>query len=393
MIRVFSLSRYKLSATVWMFAKHSLKEAVVVQPMTRTVLSGVALLAFSASTLVAQASGAIVLLGRVVDDQGTPVSFASVAVLPNGPRAIADRDGAFRLPLARPGDYQLVVRQIGFHPDSSIIHAAEDAASARETATVVLKRNPIRLPTVGISGSTPCAVGGTDSVDRANRLALVPVFAALGESIARYQNILRNYPVRDTSDVVIFDSTAGHSADRPAPRRMIGSMNGDDWFPYEPGRVLQRRLFRSPRVVPISSFFFNDSAFRARHCFQYGGAGNDRGHRTYRIDFEPTASVAEPDWGGSVQIDAESYVLRRIDAVLVTPGSTSKGAHRCEWSVEYDEVFPGLTLLGYTHRIDWETAGGDTARPAVFHIIEITPRGRDFIRGAPDHSEPSTPSG
>jgi hypothetical protein len=78
--------------------------------------------------------------GAVVDPAGDPVAGASVEVLGAQWWAETGPDGRFRIDPG-PGEWTLVVRRIGFRPDTVTVPAAREAVPIR----VVLERDPVQL--------------------------------------------------------------------------------------------------------------------------------------------------------------------------------------------------------------------------------------------------------
>src|SRR5687767_6163906 len=67
-----------------------------------------------------------VLRGRVTDNEGAPLSYASIQ-LNGGRRFIADDSGRFTMP-SPSGQFSLLVRRIGFTPEELTLDAAPDTA-------------------------------------------------------------------------------------------------------------------------------------------------------------------------------------------------------------------------------------------------------------------------
>jgi hypothetical protein len=85
------------------------------------------------------------LRGRVIDTEGSPLSYASVQ-LNGGRRFIADDSGRFTMP-SPSGQFSLIVRRIGFSPEEVKLEAAPDTA-----VRVRMRALAVSLPEQRITG-------------------------------------------------------------------------------------------------------------------------------------------------------------------------------------------------------------------------------------------------
>jgi hypothetical protein len=110
-----------------------------------------ALLLGSISVLRAQQ---VVLEGRVVDAETAAPLPGATALDVGGAGVVADSSGFFRLPLARLPAV-VVVRFLGYRPDTLRIEPAEAGADGRVRRTVRLRPEPAPLDEVTVTGENP----------------------------------------------------------------------------------------------------------------------------------------------------------------------------------------------------------------------------------------------
>jgi hypothetical protein len=87
------------------------------------------------------------LLGRVVDESGTPLSYANVQIN-FGRRYLSDDSGRFQMPL-QPGSMTLFVRRIGFEPTEVRLLERPDTA-----VRISMKAIPVQLKEVEVTGAS-----------------------------------------------------------------------------------------------------------------------------------------------------------------------------------------------------------------------------------------------
>jgi hypothetical protein len=102
--------------------------------------------------LYAQTDQTGVLKGSVVDQNGTPVASAEVAVsLEDGSypgRALTDDNGAYRIGFMKPGLYTVTVRTIGYRP---VVHTGvRITATQTTTLDVVSESSPVQLEAITV---------------------------------------------------------------------------------------------------------------------------------------------------------------------------------------------------------------------------------------------------
>lgn len=92
------------------------------------------------------------LTGIVTDSDGVAIPSAEVFVVAFGVVVYTDEKGAFRLPALPPGDHELRVRRIGFHPRTRTLSVQQGESWQ---LLVSLDPAPVTLTPVGVTASAP----------------------------------------------------------------------------------------------------------------------------------------------------------------------------------------------------------------------------------------------
>ena len=334
-------------------------------------------LALSVAIARAQGTGNRAISGRVVDDAGQAIAYASVSAQ-SGAQTTTRLDGTFYLLFVPTTTNEvLLVRQIGFHAESLTV-VIDAAAMAMREIVIKLSRNPIQLSTVAVSASRNCSDSDVGAAD--TRAQLLPVFDALQENVLRALSLLRAHPLRAEMAITFYDSSeTGRGPDKKHRGKRVAE---GVWRQYEPGGVIEQSV-RGTLIVPVSLGFFVDSIFRSRHCFRYGGSETVDGKQVLRIDFAPNALVTSADWSGSVLIDAKSYVVRAILSSLTYPPTVLGEQQFWNWSVWYDEIFPGLIDMASDRRVRWMEGRQHGSDHGKISIIETRTIKRTYVKDAP----------
>lgn len=120
---------------------------------------------FLSCCLVGQSAS---VTGRVLDEDGNPVPFASVGVPVLGKGELAGEDGVFRLESLPAGRVKLVVSALGFRPAETSLELADDAKQSVE----------ISLIATGATMDEVVVTGTMKAVSRANSPVPVEVYTA-----------------------------------------------------------------------------------------------------------------------------------------------------------------------------------------------------------------------
>lgn len=92
------------------------------------------------------------LTGIVTDSDGVAIPSAEVFVVAFGVVVYTDEKGAFRLPALPPGDHELRVRRIGFHPRTRTLSVQQGESWQ---LLVSLDPAPVTLTPVGVTAPAP----------------------------------------------------------------------------------------------------------------------------------------------------------------------------------------------------------------------------------------------
>lgn len=122
-------------------AKHKIPK-----DMRNSILSIVAAIAFASQAFAATQSP---LTGKVADEKGTSVAYATVVALQDNKQvagATTDENGSFRL-LLHNGTYELLIEFLGYEPDKRSISIGE----ATDIGTVTLRQSSVEIDGVAVT--------------------------------------------------------------------------------------------------------------------------------------------------------------------------------------------------------------------------------------------------
>ena len=125
--------------------------------MIRLSVLGLLLSVALTAVATAQTDQTGILKGQVVDQNGTPVDGAEVAVaLEDGSypgRSLTDRYGAYRIGFLKPGLYTVTVRRIGYRP--VVNPGVRIRADQTTTRDVVSESAPVQLEAITVQAAEP----------------------------------------------------------------------------------------------------------------------------------------------------------------------------------------------------------------------------------------------
>lgn len=289
------------------------------------------------------------VVGGVVRDSvtGAPLPYAIVQGV-DGVQRLSDGAGRFRLADMPRSGASVLVRRIGYAPRRV---AVADGAGDITELTVPLAALSLSLRSVEVRDNVPpelrrCRTPGVP--DREQFPRLVAILDQLRDNATQYTLAADAYPVDVLSDrrmlyrnasrssMYRHDSTGSRLAARPL---------------YTPGRVVRdvpRRRGEYELFLPALPDFA-DSLFLARHCWWEGGVDQWPTGDVVRIDFGLDDRIEQADVAGSVWLDADSYLIRSYELVLVRTPAVLKGTRDVRVVSCFRDVASGLRILDAVH--------------------------------------------
>lgn len=314
------------------------------QPLRRRAALLVAALLAAAAPGLAQ-NRPVVRGAVVAAENGERISYALVVLEPRFSQRFADDQGTFAFLNVQPGQYHLLVRQVGFHPFDTAITVGATMPSLR----IELRRIAVELHTITVAAPGRCRTSGTPDPVANGQLATI--FEQLTLNAQRQAVLLDKYPfeyvvIRQLTDIVRVPNTTGRVANRTRTDTLT-FLSRDRW-PYAPGRVAteaedyaltRTRLVRLPVLAD-----FADSLFQNWHCFSYGGVETINDRRLIRLDFKPSERLREADVSGSAWLDPDSYQVTRVFVRLTHIEKVADGVESWTASSTFRDILPNLSV-------------------------------------------------
>lgn len=293
----------------------------------------------SAQQLTAPASIQLRVLDARTDGR---LAYAVITISALGIDQFTDSRGVFTLPAPAAGDYDVLVRRLGFLPFRGRLTLGAD----QPTVDVRLQRVPQQLSGMTVSASLDCAnPGPPDSVRSPELFTLVSL---LRENADRYRRLVSQHPfvamqaralgeLRETATFLQFADVA--------PMRL------SDKSEYRAGSVVRRRGREYTMAIP-TILELTDDRFARSHCFAFGGASTattSAGDETwYRIQVRAADALDAPDVHGVFFLDSATAQLRRMTLELSRPdklpGSLAS-VRSVEVSTTFAEIASGLSVI------------------------------------------------
>ena len=308
--------------------------------MPRALVLSIAL----ALAWVAAASGQepvrATLRGVVVSESGERVAYAVVLLAPAFGRRFADESGSFAFTDVVPGDYRLVVRQVGFVPFDSTVSVSPATPGLR----IALRRVAVELTELVVAVSGSCRA--PSAPDSASNPALWRIFEQLRLNAERYRLLLDQYPFRYTITRQLADLRRDG---RETTRTDTMSLRSNSRWPYAPGRVVTddpiegRSGVRNVHLPVLADFA--DSAFQNSHCFHLAGLDSLDGRAVVRLDFRAAESLRQPDVDGSAYLDPVNYQVRHTSVTLTRLDRAAAGVTSWIATATFRELRPNLIVV------------------------------------------------
>jgi hypothetical protein len=332
----------------------------------------------------AQQIGATSVRGIVVSG-GERVPYALVALLPSHGQRFADDSGAFVVTAVAPGRYRLRVRQIGYQPVDTTV---TKVVGRPLEIVVTLERLAVELADITVTAPGRCTAPGPP--DSAVSGDLAAVFEQLRQNAERYALLADSYPYRyrlartftdyDQAGMVL--STSSDTVEYQSNARAR----------YQPGGVVgwgrgpRRTAVRVLNLPSLSDLA--DSSFQASHCFAYRGPEDRGGERLVRFTFQAAESERRPDIEGEVELEADTYRIRRAVIRLTHPGRALEGLQSATDTITYQELAPNIVLPGVVRGTLVAEPRFGVRRPVVRSAEEQRLIGVHFLRRLPGRPVP-----
>jgi len=308
--------------------------------MPRALAVSMALAVGWAPGAFAQAPARATLRGVVVSESGERVAYAVVQLAPAFGRRFADENGAFAFTDVVPGDYRLVVRQVGFVPFDSTVSVSPATPGLR----IALRRVAVQLTELVVSATGKCLAPGAP--DSASNPDLWKVFEQLRLNAERQQMLLDQYPFRYTITRRLADLRRdGDETTRTDTMRLRSNSR----WPYAPGRVVTddpiegRTGVRNVHLPVLADFA--DSAFQNNHCFHLAGLDSLEGRALVRLDFRAAEALRQPDVDGSAYLDPVSYQVRHTSVKLTRVNRAAAGVTSWVATATFRELRENLIVV------------------------------------------------
>lgn len=254
---------------------------------------------------------------------GRPIPFVLVTLDRPRTEFFSSESGRFVLPSLVPGEYHLRVRQLGYQPLEVVLAVGE---AAPQPLRLALSPMPLQLPTLI---ATACvSASELDSSARA-------VLDAASESARRLVILQREYPyVARYATLRELSSPSGRVLGR-----LPGAVELKSWEQetYRPGRAIAERGRNPPHIEYFTATAVLSDQFRDTHCFRFAGIDSAGADPLFRLEFEPLATLAGPDWAGELELDANG-VLRKSRARLAMPRRRDSWPREGTCVVQYEAV-------------------------------------------------------
>jgi hypothetical protein len=337
----------------------------------------VALLAAVAGPVFGQRApqgGTGVVRGVVTSEEGTPIPYAVVSLLPGFGQRFTDAAGAFAFTGVPAGSYRALARQVGFRPRDTTVAVQPGATRVLRFA---LEHLTVELEAIRVVASRGCTVPGAP--DSLVSPQLARIFDQLRLNAERYRLLVDSYPFRFRMVRRFVNySDAGSVVDSSQDTVTYRSNAG---VGYRPGQVVGWGRGRGNTLSPVLNLptlaDFADSAFQASHCFAYGGLVADSGGLVVRYNFEPAEFIRTPDIAGYVDLDPQTFQVREAVVRLTRPVRALEGLASASSTITYTELFPNIVVQSrvQSEHVPWLglNVRGRIARYVQDqHIINVT---------------------
>ena len=302
-----------------------------------------------AGALHGQPSVAGALAGRLVDENGHPLSYGIVALAEAGRERFTDDSGFFLFSDLPEGPNIVRVRRLGFAPARVTVPVR---AGHTDTVRIALRRVAIMLAAVDVREYPPCRDPGPP--DSAKDSTLAVAFEQLRMNSLQFQTLREKHPFATGMQLTIVRERRNGS--RQEVRGEIRETSLEH-RPYEPGRVVtparskMRRFAPYEFNVPELGDFAREEFVRA-HCFHQGPMV-EGDPSLIRIDVRAAEHLRYPDVEGSIFLDAATFQIRRTALRMsrVPSGPEFDTMRSQDVVTEFREMLPSIPVIDRVYSV------------------------------------------
>jgi Carboxypeptidase regulatory-like domain len=272
------------------------------------------------------------------------LAFAVVSIPQLSIERFTDVQGRFSIGALPPGDYEIIVRRIGFRPFRGSVKIEAERSTQLDVQLIQL---PAQLATRVVQAMTRCPRPGTP--DRERDPIVAQLVELLKENADRYRLLARDHPFRYLqlrAMGLLRDS--GFVVQQLDTLMIVSLARGT----YRPGNIVGR--VRAPNggvdfVMHLPTILdLADDLFARNHCFAYAGVMSHSGETWLRLDVRAADAIRGPDVHGSFYIDSASSELRRMDLSMSRADRLPvqlRNVEAVEVITSFVGIAPGLSII------------------------------------------------
>lgn len=274
------------------------------------------------------------------------IAYAVVSLPQLSIERFTDDQGRFSLIDLAAGQYELLVRRVGFSPYRGTVVVESGVTT---TVAVQLTPIPIQLASVTVEAMSRCVSPGVPS--QSSNREVAALVSLLRENAERYRLLVSQHPL-----VYAQVRTLGTITDPESPfllQQVDTTVTRALAQPsYRPGRVVRRERARdgdTQYIMTIPSIIdLADDEFARTHCFAYGGRETHDNETWLRLDVRAFDKLSQPDVHGSFYLDSATSQLRSMRLELSRPDKLPRelgGIAGVMVFTRFLEIAPGLSII------------------------------------------------
>lgn len=291
----------------------------------------------------AQVADGYSITGVISSPDGNALSYSTVVLRETGRERFANERGDFRFTGLRAGTFHLRFRQLGYTARDTAITLG--SAYPAPNLRITLQPIAFRLTAVVVKARTRgCVVSGPEAIGADPDLGVILTEVSKN---AEREVVLRNeYPFEYTLSQRFETDRAEGGRRISSSTRAYDSRNawlyrpGNVVAPDEPSNESSETIVHLPELIHLA-----DTVFQSSHCYTYAGIVDDRGSKAHRIDFRPLDRIETADVEGSVFLDRNSFLIRRVEFRLTKPDRLSTPVLGVTATTFYREILPTIVLI------------------------------------------------